>query len=233
MWRNLYQSPWQHPGLAFLLGGVSILLVVALRPFHNRAGRGGLSFTMPFTMPFTLLFALMQFEILVDAVFTGALTPLSGNGALATLLPVLFVVLGDLRYFYLIERQRQDVERSRPHTLLIAAAFAVTVTLLMGAGQLIFPGDLVGNRLFLAYELTFLFLASGHYFLRADALSESVYARRLFVFEIAQYALWATADVLILFGWDFGWGLRIVPNLFYYVGFAPFAILAAPEEART
>jgi hypothetical protein len=225
MWRNLYQSPWQHPGLAFLFGGISILLVVALRPFHSRAARGAL--------PITLLFALFQFEILLDAALTGALTPLSGNGALATLLPVLFVVLGDLRYFYLVERQRQDVERSRPHTLIIATAFAVTVTLLMGAGQLLFPGYFVGNRLFLTYELTFLFLATGHYFLRADSLSESLYVRRLFTFEVVQYWLWVTADILILCGIDFGWGLRIVPNLFYYVGFAPFAILAAPEEART
>jgi hypothetical protein len=44
--------------------------------------------------------------------------------------------------------------------------------------------------------------------------------------------LWASADVIILAGVDAGFGLRLAPNIMYYVGFVPFAWLTAPEELR-
>ena len=35
------------------------------------------------------------------------------------------------------------------------------------------------------------------------------------------YALWATADVLIMAGQDVGWALRMVPNQLYYAFYLP------------
>jgi hypothetical protein len=218
MFRTIYESPWHHPGLAFLLGGLGILLVVALRPFHTGSSRRA----------WALLFSLLQAEILLDAALTGALSPLSPGSLAGRFVPVLFVMLGDLRYFYLVERQRQADATSRHQALGAAILFSLIVPVSSGLERLLFPDFFVGNRLFLSYEATFLFLIAIHYFTRA----RGPYARRLFGFECAQYLLWATADVLILAGIDAGYALRIVPNVFYYVGFAPFAILAASDEAR-
>jgi hypothetical protein len=36
------------------------------------------------------------------------------------------------------------------------------------------------------------------------------------------YVLWATADVLVLRGQDWGWGLRLIPNQLYYGLLVPF-----------
>jgi len=222
MFRTLYESPWQHPGLAFLLGGLGILLVVARRPFfvqHRRSSRRA----------WALLFSLLQAEILLDAALTGALSPLAKDGLAGRFVPVLFVILGDLRYLYLVERQRRADATSRIPALVTAILYALIVPAMSGLERWLFPDFFVGNRLFLSYEVTFLFLIAIHYVTRARGL----YARRLFAFECAQYFLWATADALILSGIDAGYALRIAPNVLYYVGFAPFAILAAPDEART
>lgn len=219
MFRTIYESPWHHPGLAFLLGGLGILLVVALRPFHARSSRRA----------WALLFSLLQAEILLDAALTGALSPIAKNGFAATAVPILFVILGDLRYFYLVERQRSQASTSRFTTLVAAVGFALIVPIASGAAQRLWPGFFVGTRLFLSYEVALLFLLVVHFMRRI----RSPLARRLFAFEFAQYFLWATADVLILCGIDVGFALRMVPNVFYYVGFAPFVILSASDEAHT
>ena len=54
--------------------------------------------------------------------------------------------------------------------------------------------------------------------------------KRLTQFEIAQYVLWAGADVVILSGHDVGYLLRLLPNAMYYALFVPFAWWSAPEE---
>lgn len=218
MFRTIYESPWQHPGLAFLLGGLGILLVVALRPFHARSPRRA----------WALLFSLLQAEILLDAALTGALSPLAPSSFAATAASILFVVLGDLRYFYLVERQRAQADTPRLTTLVAALGFALIVPVASGAAKHLSPEFFVGTRLFLSYEVALLFLLVVHFKMR----SRGRFARRLFAFEFVQYFLWATADVLILCGIDAGFALRIAPNVLYYVGFAPFAILAAADEAR-
>jgi hypothetical protein len=38
--------------------------------------------------------------------------------------------------------------------------------------------------------------------------------------------------VVILAGWDFGFALRILPNVLYYAFFVPFVFATAPREAR-
>ena len=48
--------------------------------------------------------------------------------------------------------------------------------------------------------------------------------RRVLGYVAVYYALWASADVLILYGGlDVGWLLRVVPNQLYYAFFVPFA----------
>ena len=62
---------------------------------------------------------------------------------------------------------------------------------------------------------------------RAEPVGASPEARRavraLTSFELLQYGLWATSDVLILAGVEAGWLLRLVPNTLYYAAFVRFA----------
>jgi hypothetical protein len=46
--------------------------------------------------------------------------------------------------------------------------------------------------------------------------------RALLLYAAGYYALWASADALILAGFDAGWGLRILPNQLYYAFTVPF-----------
>ncbi|MCW5833106.1 MAG: hypothetical protein KIS78_11960 [Labilithrix sp.] len=59
-------------------------------------------------------------------------------------------------------------------------------------------------------------------------------ASRLAAFFGLTYALWAGADVLLLAtSADVGYGLRIAPNVLYYVLFVPYVLKLAPApEAR-
>jgi hypothetical protein len=213
MFLHIYQSAWLHPGAAFLLGALGTLLVLV---FARRS---------------LLLFAILELAILVDAALTGALSPLLPGGATATYAALLFVILGDLRYFYLVERQRNEAGRGR--ALFAATLLSLLVPIATRIVYPLAPERLVGNALYLLYELFMLGLVLGHFATRGRMAGErGVYVRRLFFFVLCQYALWAAADVLILRGTDAGWALRVVPNLLYYCGFAPFAVLIAPKEAR-
>ena len=49
------------------------------------------------------------------------------------------------------------------------------------------------------------------------------YLRAVLAYVAVYYALWGIADVLILAGFDAGWGLRILPNQLYYSFWVPVA----------
>jgi hypothetical protein len=218
--QTLYQSPWHHPGVALLCAGVSLLLLLASR---HRQPSG-----------FRRLYLLLTLAIVADALLTGALSPLPSGGWAATAAAVGGVILGDLRYFYLVERQRQSGSQGgRLASLVAALQVAMVVPILTAIGQALWPQLLYGNRLFLLYELSLLGILLGHYGRRRRiAGRRGDYVRRLLAFELCQYGLWAAADVLILCGSDLGWGLRLLPNGLYYGAFVPFALLGAPPEAQ-
>ncbi len=223
-WAALWQSPWQHPGVAYLFGGLSSLLFVVLGYWRRSDA---------------WLFAVLQAEILLDATFTGGLSSLPPEGFWATIAAIFFVILGDLRYFYLIERQVDGDETAAPNSrwraFLCGLLWALGIPLLTGIGQLLAPRYLYGNRLYFVYEVALLAVLLGHFaYRRRRLLPHSVpYARRLLALQLTQYALWALADAVILFGQDFGWALRLFPNFLYYAVFAPFACLSKDEEIRT
>ena len=50
-------------------------------------------------------------------------------------------------------------------------------------------------------------------------------------FEVVQYGLWVSIDVVIFAGADVGYLLRFVPNFLYYVAFVPFVYLTAPRPS--
>jgi hypothetical protein len=225
LFESLYQSAWQHPGIAFIAASSFLLLFASRR-----------SFLSGWT-------AIFLFEIVADAFVTGKLSPVAHGSELEKTLGITFVILGDFRYFLLVSAYA--VARAAPRGLgppsawFYAAIFAFIVPVASVAPQKTWADVFSNTRhVFLLYEAMF--------FAFAVALRFSVLPRRLATldaslrgwllrvttFEIVQYGLWITADVIILAGVDAGYLLRIVPNALYYGAFVPFVFLTAPGAAK-
>jgi hypothetical protein len=220
MFQAVYESPLFHPVL-FWIGGAAFVAALARR--------------MPFLYGYLVVFAL---EILADATLTGPWSPVPGIKALATVVPLVFVILGDARYFVLVERARAG--RLDARAIGVAAGLSLVVPITSWVPQLVWPAAFADSRhVFLLYELMFVALAAG---MRAwlpqrlaragdddEARASARWAIRATEFELAQYALWAASDVLILAGFDAGFALRLLPNAMYYVLFLPFVAWSAPR----
>jgi hypothetical protein len=221
LFASLYDSPLHVPVIPWIVAALA--LAWALR------SRG-------FLRAFTVLFAL---EIAADAWLTGAWTPLPADSAAATVAGVVFVVLGDLRYFLLVERARRGALGGAG--LGAAVALSLVVPIATQVLRAALPGAFAElRRTFLLYELLFFAFAGALALFRRVPPGRPDGARRLaqrlLAFELLQYALWATADVVLIgSGADAGFLLRMVPNLMYYACFLPFALWAAraaePAEA--
>jgi hypothetical protein len=226
MLATAYSSPWQHPGIAWIAG---VLLLL----WWSWTMRG------PGRQAWRWAFFVLEAEILIDAWLTGAWSPLHSTGRAATAAAVIFVILGDLRFFYLVERQRGPAAPGLRASLR-ALAVAGPVSLIVPIATAV-----VGWRdrqLFLAYEIGLFLVALLFGITRAPSASGPTrYVRRLVRFECAQYLTWATADALILIDngrargtrlGELGWALRIVANTLYYAAFVPVATWKAPAESR-
>jgi hypothetical protein len=222
MFRAIYESPWHNPA-AFWAAGVAFLAWWARRK----------AFLVAY-------FALFVVEILADALATGGWSGL--RPPWATPIAIAFVILGDFRYFLLVERFAKAPHAApRDATPRGAWASAIALSLVVPVASSIANRALEGRVTdarwtFLTYESIFLVLALVLRFAilpkRLAALAPDVRAWLLAVttFEIVQYALWATADVVILAGADAGFLLRLVPNAMYYALFLPFVAWRAPAE---
>lgn len=188
-----------------------------------------------------------QLLIAVDALFTGSWSPLPTGTAASTAVAILFVILGDLRYFVLLERYSPGVPPSGPGGLgrsargyLRALGLSLLVPVVFSAVSQALPAVFSEpRRKFLGYELLFLGLLL---IVRLGLLPRRLAAggadtvRRwllgLTAFEAAQYLLWVLADVIILAGERAGLLLRLLPNILYYLAFVPLAYLTAPPALR-
>lgn len=218
MFEHFYSSFWHHPLVCWVAAAaVSPLLA-------QRRARLGL-------LPLVLLI-----EIMLDAWFTGAWSPLANDAPLSALLAILFVIAGDWRFFYLLVRQRLAKQRSRKPAVALAIMLALIVPVVALAAQSALRERLPSARhLFLVYESCFTVLAVIALVWVRRALTDGPVRRWLTwlcLFEIVQYAGWAAADVVIFTAGDLGYLLRIFPNIMYYAAFVPFAFLTAPLEAR-
>lgn len=216
-WKALYDSGWHHPGMAWALCAVALVVTV------RRVPAGGLRTAL---LVFTGTTAL-------DAWMTGALSPLPP--ALGQSVSIAFVVLGDLRLFALVEQHRCASSWTKALLRALPLSFVVPVAqaLALEASPSTF-GEL--RHVFLVYELLFVVLASALLLLRypsrrARSPALGWYATSLVGFFLVQYGLWVAADVLILAGVESGYGLRLVPNALYYGLFLAFAAWRAPVEA--
>jgi hypothetical protein len=235
MFKAIYDSPWHTPAF-FWLAAVLFLLVLARH--------------LPWLAAFLVLFT---FEIAADALATGGWSPLVLlKSDWMTGVGIAFVILGDARYFLLVERAARSVPEQRapdgeagvqPPLSLAGWATAIAcsfiVPLSSTAARFAFPVITVDpRRTFLTYELMFLVVALVMRFVvlprRLAGVSAPVRRWVLGVasYEIVQYALWAFSDVLILSGVEPAYLLRLVPNALYYAFFLPFVWWTAPPEAR-
>jgi hypothetical protein len=219
MFERLYHSPLHNPG-AYWLIGLPLLVFFALRlrriPHHERR----------FFLGFTVVF---QLVILLDAALQGELSPL--DGAVKTGVSIAFVILGDLRFFVLIERFGRIPPAPLWSPVILSLGVPVASTIARP-----FLGE-EPRVLFLVYELAFagVALAILLFVLPRRRLEPpwARWARGLALYELAQYLGWATADVVILSGHDAGHLLRVLPNAMYYAGFIPFAWFSAPRQLRS
>lgn len=217
--KALYDSGWHHPFAAY----VGVVMLLALLP---RARRD------PFLFGYLTLFGLV---IAADATVTGAWSPLSSTSPLYTPLSIAFVILGDARYFVLQERYlRPEASLGRTLAVALPLSFVVPMTSVLLRQLLPFLGE--GRWLFLSYELLALTLVVTLWFQRhrhAPRDADRRWLRGASALFATLYALWATADVVLLADAQVGHLLRIVPNVLYYAVFLAFVAARAPRSEAT
>lgn len=210
--QSFAQSPWILPLLPWL--ATPIVLGYALRQ------RG-------FLRIWGIVFALL---IAGDAYANGAITPVPPNTPWATFFGVSFVILGDFRYYLLVESARTP-RRSPLVVLVVSVVLAFVVPL---AAQFFRATTSISSdtrTTYLTYEALFLgFLLVYGFVLRRRS---TPLERRLFLFELVQYVAWASLDVLLLtVKADVLHLFRIVPDVLYYVVFIPFAIRTRARDTE-
>lgn len=223
MFEELYASPWQHPGIAFIAAALFVLVRARGQSFLGAWA------------------TIFLFEIVADAMVTGGWAPVPKGTELEKSLGIAFVILGDFRYFVLVEvfiRSRAAPHGFGPPWAWIAAAtLAFIVPVASIIPQKVWPETFANTRMiFLLYELMMFTLV---FTLRLAVLPRRLEALdglrawllRTTTFIVVQYGLWATADIVILSGAQWGYLLRIVPNALYYGAFVPFVYLSAPGSA--
>jgi hypothetical protein len=214
-WKALYDS--QVVGVWALLV-LPALFFVHLVTRGFAAGPGVEPYAARFVRIWTIVFAALS---IADPIATGLLgVPL-----------VPFVLLGDYRVFALVLVVMQP-GRSRAIALAEAAGWTLVVpAIAFGTTRAVgaLAGPLPPVTLWIVYQTSFALLTlalMGRVVpARVGIEREPVrrYLRTVLAFVCVYYVLWTTADVLVLRGHEWGWGLRVVPNLLYYGAFVPFA----------
>lgn len=209
-WQVLYGHPLIATGL-LISGPILMLCVLALRGFETTLGV--VPAVADFVRGWTVVFALVA-----------VLDPVATNHLGWPLLP--FVLLGDLRVLVLLFVVAGPVRR-RAAACSRAIAWTLVVPL-CAYGIYRGVGSVYGSQpeavLWLLYEVFFVVLCA---VLWTRVIPQDVPARgfvgAVLALVAGYYTLWATADVIILSGHDWGWALRVVPNVLYYGVLVPFA----------
>lgn len=231
-YQALYESPWQQPGLCMLLGLAALAWIAARLPRWRAT---------PF---FAAWLALCGVEILVDAPLTSFISPLPP--AAVSALAIAFVLLGDARYYVLVERFSRDPAPGSAAwrgPLLRGLGWGALVSLAIAPLARAAPALQANSRMiFLTYECMALAQALAWRFaviprrMAAFASPEAAavgrWLRAVTDFVIVQYALWALADALILWVHPVGFLLRVVPNVLYYGIFVGYVFARAPTGVR-
>lgn len=215
--KAIYDSPWHHPFVAYAVGLV-LLWLVARR--------------LPFLYGYLVVFLV---AILADATATGSWSPVPLGTPAYTVFSVLFIILGDLRYFVLVERvtrPKDSLARTLAFSLPIGFLIPVS-TELMRQTLPFMQNDRV---LYAVYEgamvVLVLLLDRFRFAPRAPGAELTRYVHEISLLFAGLYFGWAACDVLILAGVELGHLLRIVPNVLYYAALLVVIYLRAPSDLR-
>jgi hypothetical protein len=227
---QFYSSFWQHP----------VLLWVATLPFTIYFFIRGIQRTQSrFLKGY---FAVFSVSPLLDAWLTA--NHVFGIGALPAALgtgfALFFVILGDYRYFLLMDGLRPSREKGW-RRWMPAVGWSLIVPILTPLIMRVLPPEWRSPRvLFLVYESSFLVLALSWLFLVLPPREKeygprlSFATRQMTFWVVAYYATWVVADVLVLArAGDFAYVVRAFANLQYYAGFAPWAFLQLSQKGKT
>ena len=202
-----YASPMQHPFLLWLVAGLAIGFC---------ASREGLSAGL--RRYCIALGVLSLFDAWLSSSHIIGIGGLSG--ALASVVPLFFVLAGDFRFLLLAVSATPDggIQVSGAK---VAVALGLTAIVPISSQMilLLVPDSMDQTRMmFFIYEVEFVILTLC--LMRFNANMRRVaWVGRVSRFVIVYYSLWATADLIILTtSADLGYLLRVVPNLLYYGG---------------
>jgi hypothetical protein len=207
-----YASALQHPLLLWLAAAAGLAIALRRRDLHASVRRYAVA-----------LFALSVLDAWLTTHPHGSVVPL------------FFVIAGDARYLLLLEAARPTGAIAiAPRGLARALALSLVVPIVSQLLTSALAGPGAQPRvLFLIYELLFcaLALALLRWHPNVRALP---WLRGVTRFVLLYYALWATADIVLLATRaDLGFALRVVPNALYYGGLiAAIGRLAPPQGAR-
>jgi mono/diheme cytochrome c family protein len=172
--------------------------------------------------------------IALDAYLNGPWTFVKPNTAWATAVGVTFVIVGDFRYFVVLEEATTHAFK-----LLRAVAWAFVVPVASQIVRWKMPHIADDDRAtFLLYEVFFFALAAGMRIFFVPKTANKALAMRATRFELLQYGLWIAADVgltLTVDGSAAGgtsraqiadgfYVVRLAANLLYYVAFVPYML---------
>lgn len=223
-WKAFYASDLQQ--LHALVVAPALLLAFFL--FSRRVREAAFP-SARFLRLYVIVFCV---ETIADPICTGPLTRLLGLGDHAsTGVMFAFVLLGDFRVFLLASyltradgALRRAVREAGLWTLIVPVAAGVTRACL---GLLV--DDLPEQALWLVYEVAFVVVA---FVLRNRVIPRRLGDRsplrcrqlqQVMTYVAVYYALWGTADGLLLFGGhEVGWLLRVLPNQLYYALYLPW-----------
>ncbi len=225
---SIYHSPWHNPGLFLLANGLLVIFLLLRKT------------STPEQAFLRKSLFVMAFLAMIDAALTGELAPFSE--AIVPYVAIPFVILGDVRFFFLLERYAKPHGQSTPVSRLFlrSLAWGLIVPSTAYATKMSFFPERTNHWLFLTYEsyftvvaLVFIGFVLPKWMKTWDIPAEQKrWIRAITLLELAFYALWVVSDVVILTGHDWGYLPRMVPNILYYAVFGWFVALSAPKGIR-
>lgn len=217
MWQAIYDSPVHHPGIAWLALVVSALVLASRQRF---------------LYGYLVVFGL---EMAADALASSPFLKMSDT--LATVLSVVFVILGDFRFFLVAERCTEERGLTVP-VFLRAFGLALVVPILSSLVRLGVPNVAATPRLqFLVYEALAVAVVVAYRVVLVRRLAAADPAKKRWAialshFVVVQYVLWVTCDVLLVVGFTPAYAVRVLPNIMYYALFLPAVYALAPRGER-
>jgi hypothetical protein len=211
-----YASAWQQPIALWLAAGAGATLCLARRDLRPSVRRYGLALAV---------LSVLDAWLTANRVFGIGVLPPSLSGVV----PLFFVLAGDFRYLLLWETATPDGTIAlAPSGLLRAAALTAIVPVFAQLVTAALHAQDEPRVLFLVYELAFCALTAS--LLRWHANAHALpWVRAVSWFVLLYYALWAATDAILLAtGADFGYALRVIPNLLYYGGLIAAIARLAP-----